>query len=80
MVKFMGVIDVDKLLHFSLSGMLFLFFSGVSHNIWIGASIAFVIGLIKEIADYYFKGCASMRDIVANILGITWAMIFTVMI
>ena len=79
MNKFLGI-EEDKILHFGLSGMLFIFWSGVTHNIWAGAIIAFIIGVIKEACDFYFKGWASMRDMIANVAGIAWAMLFTVMI
>ncbi len=80
MSKFMGMVEVDKLLHFGLSGMLFLLFTAISHNLFWGAFWAIIVGLIKELADFYIKGWASVRDIIANLIGIAWAMLCVIAI
>ena len=62
-------IQVDKVAHFGLSGMMTLA-AQVFVSLWLAAAIVFVIGIVKEIYDGAEHNVFSIADIAFNILGI----------
>lgn len=58
------------LLHFFASAFLVVFFAGVVAPAW-AVLLTFVLGIIKEIADYILPNhSADMKDIFCDIVGI----------
>lgn len=58
------------LLHFSVSAFLVVFFAGVVAPAW-AVLLTFVLGILKEIADYFLPNhSADMKDIFCDIVGI----------
>lgn len=75
--KIANALDKDKLLHYTISKLIFialfliLSFLSIQYALFIAAGITWSIGTIKELIDLYSdKGHAAFADIVANTLGI----------
>lgn len=67
--KFFTWIGADGLLHFIVSIALVLWF-GMFFKWWVAALVAFGIGCLKEMADYFFPNHnASVKDIICDSCG-----------
>lgn len=65
----MRKIEQDKLLHFYVSVVLLLLLAWYI-PIWQAALVVLIMGLCKEIYDWYYYDRWSWGDIVADIVGI----------
>lgn len=60
----------DKILHFLASGLIFMIILMFTQSLDWAFLIAILVGIGKEIYDYYKKGFADFYDVVADLLGI----------
>jgi uncharacterized membrane protein YjjP (DUF1212 family) len=65
----------DKLLHFFLSGWLFLVMVNVGVEDGVAFFVTFFIGVFKEIYDQKYRNGAEFGDLLANFLGIIISML-----
>jgi hypothetical protein len=71
----------DLLLHGSLSFIIMIHLILLFNiNIITAVIITFIIGILKEIYDYYDYGNFCLYDISYNILGISYALLFIIML
>lgn len=68
---------LDKVLHFSISACLTLAIRALlGADGLIPAALAVLVGTtLKEAGDYFWKGNADMKDILANVVGIGFAVV-----
>ena len=73
--------EKDKQLHFFVSMVLYFLLSifnavcNLNMNVLVTFLIIFLIGVCKEVYDYFFNGTPSYEDIVANTIGILVGML-----
>ncbi len=65
----------DKAKHMIGSFALTLSTFFATGKVWVAIVVAVLIGLSKEIYDYYYGGVASWEDMIANILGMCFAIL-----
>lgn len=68
-------LNEDKAKHMGGSFLLTLAGYAMTGKVWAAVLVAVLIGVGKEIYDYYYGGVASWGDLVANILGICFAIL-----
>lgn len=68
-------IEEDKAKHMGGSLLLTLAGYAMTGKVWAAVLVAVLIGVGKEIYDYYYGGVASWGDLAANILGICFAVL-----
>ena len=70
LIRIANYINVDGLLHITVSALIILFFGGFL-SLYASAIIAVVVGIAKEMYDYFSrKGTAELHDVICDLIGI----------
>ncbi len=75
--KFIESFGMDKIAHFAMSGLLTLI---IGHWLYfaIAGGIVIVLGVIKELWDKKTKNLFDKKDLLADIFGVIFGMIFLI--
>ena len=71
---FIRTIGTDRLLHFLVCAVIVFTFAQFA-PIWVGILVALVLGVAKEVYDAEFSNGADLMDLLADVLGIIYAVI-----
>lgn len=72
--RFIQRVGVDKIAHFSVSGLL-VFVFGKFVPIWAASILVLILGISKEIYDAKMGGKIDFKDLLADLLGVAVATI-----
>lgn len=70
---------IDKICHFFVSGWIFLIVHHLDCSIILSFLVAFYVGTLKELLDFWFYGKFDIKDILANTLGILISLLITLL-
>ena len=72
--RFIQRVGIDKIAHFSVSGLL-VFVFGKFVPFWAASILVLILGISKEIYDAKMGGKFDFRDLLADLLGVAVATI-----